>query len=149
MQEPDPRDDLNGMDVARKVVILARVAGIDLQLETLPVENIVPPELRAVETAEDFMDRLPDFDGYFDKLNKKAHAKQEVLRYVGVVSDSPGTTGRSCEVRLRSFPVSHPFAQLKGSDNVVAFYTQRFSSSPLIVQGKSAVFFITHIIETP
>jgi homoserine dehydrogenase len=123
------------MDVARKVVILARVAGMDLQLETLPVENIVPPELRAAETAEDFMDQLPQFDAYFDKLNKKARARQEVLRYVGVVSQSPGTTGRSCEVRLQSYPVAHPFAQLKGSDNVVAFYTLRFPTQPLIIQG--------------
>ncbi len=87
--------------MARKVVILSRVAGMDLALETLPVENIIPPDLRAVTSVSDFMDRLPDFDNHFAKLNKEAQSNSRVLRFVGVVSGVPGKDGRSSEVKLK------------------------------------------------
>lgn len=90
-KEPDPRDDLNGVDVARKVVILGRLAGLDLSLEQLPVENIVPEELRTVPSADDFLKGLPKYDQYFEDLKKKAASKGEVLRYVGVVDPSGGS----------------------------------------------------------
>lgn len=84
------------MDVARKVVILGRVAGLDLTLESIEVENIVPvplrPETLIVEPKDDpaaqvaaFMNKLPDFDGYFEKLNQEAIKGGQVLRYVGRV----------------------------------------------------------------
>eukprot|EP00123_Amoebidium_parasiticum_P016567 comp23496_c0_seq1/m.39347 comp23496_c0_seq1/g.39347 ORF comp23496_c0_seq1/g.39347 comp23496_c0_seq1/m.39347 type:complete len:359 (-) comp23496_c0_seq1:383-1459(-) len=130
--EPDPRDDLNGMDVARKVVILGRVSGLDLTLDTLKVQNVVPEPLQAVATADEFMQRLPEFDDYFAKLNADAAARGEVLRYVGVV-DGAGVSA----AELRSYPYSHPFASLKGSDNIIAFTTKRYPN-PLIVQGAGA-----------
>ncbi|KAJ2537552.1 Homoserine dehydrogenase [Coemansia sp. RSA 1933] len=130
--EPDPRDDLNGMDVARKVTILARVSGLcHIGIDTLPVENIVPEALRSVETADEFMNRLPEFDGHFKALNDEALAAGSVLRYVGTVQGA-----KSC-VRLARFPLDHPFAALKGSDNIIAFTTERFPI-PLIVQGAGA-----------
>lgn len=98
--EPDPRDDLNGMDVARKVVILSRVAGLDLALETLPVENVVPEALRGCRTAEEFMRRLDECDGWFERMNEEAGARGEVLRYVGVVSDRGDVPS---EVALRRY----------------------------------------------
>ncbi|KAI9480066.1 Homoserine dehydrogenase [Coemansia sp. RSA 1821] len=131
--EPDPRDDLNGMDVARKVTILGRVAGQDLALDTLPVENIVPDALRSVSSADEFMSRLPEFDEHFKKLNDEALASGSVLRYVGMVD---GVGGQS-SVKLARYPLDHPFASLKGSDNIIAFTTERFSN-PLIVQGAGA-----------
>ncbi|KAJ3114291.1 hypothetical protein HDU96_002299 [Phlyctochytrium bullatum] len=130
--EPDPRDDLNGMDVARKVVILGRLAGIPLSLDTLPVENIVPEALRGVPSSDAFMQQLPEFDSHFEKLNDEARKKGQVLRCVGVVDPNGG----SC-VKLLEYPFSHPFASLKGSDNIVAFTTRRFPN-PLIVQGAGA-----------
>ncbi|KAJ3194806.1 hypothetical protein HK101_001867 [Irineochytrium annulatum] len=130
--EPDPRDDLNGMDVARKVVILGRLAGLDLSLDTLPIENIVPEVLRSVPSSSDFMARLPEFDTHFQSLNEQAKARGEMLRCVGVVDPNGG----SC-VKLLGYPLSHPFASLKGSDNIVAFTTKRFPN-PLIVQGAGA-----------
>ncbi|KAG0275297.1 hypothetical protein BGZ95_008954 [Linnemannia exigua] len=87
--EPDPRDDLNGMDVARKVIILGRVAGLDLTQETVQVENIVPELLRGA-SPEKFMESLPDFDDYFSKLNKEAIENGQVLRYVGLVDPVHG-----------------------------------------------------------
>ncbi|KAJ2660637.1 Homoserine dehydrogenase [Coemansia sp. RSA 1200] len=133
--EPDPRDDLNGMDVARKVTILARAAGLSaVGLDTLAVENIVPEPLRAVESADEFMARLPEFDAHFKALNEDALASGSVLRYVGSVDAVDPTR---CCVRLSRFPHDHPFAALKGSDNIVAFTTERFPI-PLIVQGAGA-----------
>ncbi|KAJ2719818.1 Homoserine dehydrogenase [Coemansia sp. Benny D115] len=131
--EPDPRDDLNGMDVARKVTILGRVAGLSLGTDTLAVENIVPEELRGVATAEEFMERLPEFDEHFGELNKMALESGSVLRYVGTVDVEGGRSG----VSLGRFALDHPFASLKGSDNIIAFTTKRFPN-PLIVQGAGA-----------
>ncbi|CAG8436187.1 7095_t:CDS:2 [Funneliformis caledonium] len=131
--EPDPRDDLNGLDVARKVVILGRLAGKDLSLKTLPVENVVPEPLRTLSSATEFMSSLPQFDEHFEKLNATANNNQQVLRYVGVIDP----IGDKSEVKLVSLPSSHPFASLKGSDNIIAFTTQRFPN-PLIIQGAGA-----------
>ncbi|KAJ3312303.1 hypothetical protein HDV04_003196 [Boothiomyces sp. JEL0838] len=128
--EPDPRDDLNGLDVARKVVILGRVSGLPLSLDTLQIENIVPKELREAD-ASTFMEQLSNYDDYFSKLNKEALESKSVLRYVGCV-DPNGSS-----VALKKFDASHPFASLKGSDNIIAFYTKRFPN-PLIVQGAGA-----------
>ncbi|KAG0228067.1 hypothetical protein BGX31_006724 [Mortierella sp. GBA43] len=130
--EPDPRDDLNGMDVARKVIILGRVAGLDLTQETVQVENIVPESLRNA-SASDFMSKLPEFDAHFEALNQEAIKNGQVLRYVGLVDPVHGKSS----VTLARYPSSHPFASLKGSDNIIAFTTERFPS-PLIIQGSGA-----------
>eukprot|EP00127_Corallochytrium_limacisporum_P001851 Clim_evm6s88 gene=Clim_evmTU6s88 len=130
--EPDPRDDLNGMDVARKVTILSRVSGINDSLDSLPVQNIVPKELQGVPTADEFLEKLPEFDAYFTDLNAKAFANGKVLRYVGVVKPNGGSS-----VELREYDISHPFANMTGSDNVVSFTTERYPN-PLIIQGAGA-----------
>ncbi|ORX66785.1 homoserine dehydrogenase [Linderina pennispora] len=130
---PDPRDDLNGMDVARKVTILGRVAGLDIGTDTLPVENIVPEALRSVASADEFMQRLPEFDAHFAQLNQDAIKEGAVLRYVGKVD----VAGGQSSVKLAKYPLDHPFASLKGSDNIIAFTTERFPN-PLIVQGAGA-----------
>ncbi|KAJ2512077.1 Homoserine dehydrogenase, partial [Coemansia sp. RSA 1939] len=96
--------------------------------------NIVPEPLRAVESADEFMARLPEFDAHFKALNDDALASGSVLRYVGSVDAVDPTR---CCVRLARFPHDHPFAALKGSDNIVAFTTERFPI-PLIVQGAGA-----------
>ncbi|OAJ39692.1 homoserine dehydrogenase, variant [Batrachochytrium dendrobatidis JEL423] len=131
--EPDPRDDLNGMDVARKVVILARIAGLDLSVDTLPIENIVPQPLQTVATSDEFMSLLSEHDKHFDMLNQQAAEQGSVLRYVGQV-DIKNKCG---SVKLAMFPFSHPFAGMKGSENVIAFTTKRFPV-PLIIQGAGA-----------
>ncbi|KAJ1554967.1 hypothetical protein HK096_010972 [Nowakowskiella sp. JEL0078] len=132
--EPDPRDDLNGMDVARKVVILGRVAGVDLSTETLEIENIVPEQLRSEPSADVFMTKLPQFDDHFQKLNLDARKNGKVLRYVGLV-DVQNPTNSS--VKLSEYNESHPFATLKGSDNIISFITKRFPNG-LIIRGAGA-----------
>ncbi|KAI9595606.1 homoserine dehydrogenase-domain-containing protein [Syncephalis fuscata] len=131
--EPDPRDDLNGMDVARKVVILARTAGLDISLDQVAVENIVPEALRDAPSADAFLSRLSDYDEHFAQLRAAAHVENKTLRYVGLVDLTTGTAS----VTLARYPTSHPLAGLTGSDNMVAFTTARFPS-PLIIQGAGA-----------
>ncbi|KAF5479378.1 hypothetical protein F2P56_000209 [Juglans regia] len=132
--EPDPRDDLSGTDVARKVIILARESGLRLELSDIPIENLVPEPLRASASAEEFMQKLPQFDQDMAKNQQDAEDAGEVLRYVGVV-DVVNVKG---VVELRRYKKDHPFAQLSGSDNIIAFTTTRYKNQPLIVRGPGA-----------
>ncbi|MFQ5599049.1 MAG: aspartate kinase [Candidatus Krumholzibacteriia bacterium] len=130
--EPDPRDDLSGMDVARKVVILAREMGLDLEVADLDIESLVPAELES-ESADAFLDRLVEFDPGMLALLEEARARDEVLRFVGTVVPD----GRS-SVRLRRCPHAHPFARIQLTDNIVLFRTRRYHENPLVVQGPGA-----------
>ncbi|KAG9440441.1 hypothetical protein H6P81_020606 [Aristolochia fimbriata] len=132
--EPDPRDDLSGTDVARKVIILARESGLKLELADIPVQSLVPEPLRESASAADFMKHLPEFDDDIERKRQEAEAAGEVLRYVGVV-DAVNGEGR---VELRNYKKDHPFAQLSGSDNIIAFTTIRYKEQPLIVRGPGA-----------
>ena len=132
--EPDPRDDLAGMDVARKVTILARECGLDLELSDIPVESLVPPALRDCATAAEYMSRLPEFDTEMGVMLAEADAAGECLRYVGVVDVASGKGS----VELRRYPKDNAFAQLSGSDNIIAFSTYRYNAQPLIIRGPGA-----------
>lgn len=130
--EPDPRDDLSGMDVARKVVILAREAGIELELERVAVEPLVPPG-SAQGSVEDFLDNLAVLDGPMQARIERAAAEARHLRYVARL-DADG----NARVGLEAVDGSHPFAHLALTDNVVAFHTERYADNPLIVRGPGA-----------
>ncbi|KAI3972690.1 hypothetical protein MKX01_019348 [Papaver californicum] len=133
--EPDPRDDLSGMDVARKVIILARESGLRLELSDIQVDSLVPEPLKSSASAEEFLLRLPEFDQEITKKRLDAEVAGEVLRYVGVV-DAVQNKGF---VELRRYKKEHPFAQLSGSDNIIAFTTTRYKEEqPLIVRGPGA-----------
>lgn len=116
------------------MAILAREAGLALELDDIPVESLVPEPLRTASTAEEYMSRLPEFDGEMAQKLSQAEASGEVLRYVGVVDAEKGTGS----VELRRYPRDHPFAQLQGSDNIIAFTTARYFKQPLIVRGPGA-----------
>lgn len=132
--EPDPRDDLSGMDVARKLLILAREIGLSLEITDVSVENLVPPNLLALPTKETFMNSVAAFDAPMAERLAEAKRSQAVLRYVGTVD---ATTGKA-SVALMPLPMSHPFAHLNGSQNIFAFTTQRYDKVPLVVQGPGA-----------
>ncbi|KMZ70542.1 Aspartate kinase, Homoserine dehydrogenase [Zostera marina] len=132
--EPDPRDDLSGTDVARKVIILARESGLKLELSDIPVHSLVPEQLKDTSSPEEFMLKLPDFDEALSQERNVAEASGEVLRYVGVVDMVEGKG----QVELRRYNKDHPFAQLSGSDNIIAFKTARYTNQPLIVRGPGA-----------
>lgn len=133
--EPDPRDDLSGMDVARKVVILAREIGLKIELEDVPVKSLVPSALSGSDVSiDEFMKRLPDYDAELTAMADEAKQAGEMLRYVGVID---AKTER-CAVELRRYGQSHPFGRLEGSDNIVCFRTKRYDAQPLVVQGPGA-----------
>ena len=130
--EPDPRDDLSGMDVARKLIILGREMGLSLEMADVSVKGLVP---KALEKAgvDEFMARLPEFDGEMAAMLVDARAKQQVLRYVGRI-DADGTA----TVGLTYLDARHAFANIALTDNVVRFATRRYCDNPLIVQGPGA-----------
>ncbi len=130
--EPDPRDDLSGADVARKVVILGREMGLRLEMSDVDLEGLVPEELKD-GSVDDFLRRLADHDATLMGWWQDAHARGERLRFVGRV-ERDGTAS----VRLRPYPAQHPFARLHLTDNIVQFSTRRYTPNPLIVQGPGA-----------
>jgi aspartokinase/homoserine dehydrogenase 1 len=131
--EPDPRDDLSGKDVARKAVILAREAGLTLELDDIVVESLVPPAL-GTASVDEFLKRLPDFDAPMAERVAAAKRAGKVLRYVATVDVKAGTA----KVGLESFAPSHPFANISLTDNIVQFVTGRYCDNPLIVRGPGA-----------
>ncbi|GAB4859918.1 hypothetical protein Ancab_011398 [Ancistrocladus abbreviatus] len=132
--EPDPRDDLGGMDVARKALILARLLGHRINLESIKVESLYPmamgPEVMAVE---DFLvDGLPSVDKDIEERVKRASSSGNVLRYVCVIE------GSRCEVGIQELPKNSPLGRLRGSDNVLEIYSRCYSDQPLVIQGAGA-----------
>ncbi len=130
--EPDPRDDLSGMDFARKLVILGREMGLPLELADVEVENLVPEDLRECSVA-DFLERLPAHDARMHELYGAARSEGSVLRYVGRL-----TAAGKATVSLERLAARHAFANLALTDNVVRFETDRYCENPLIVQGPGA-----------
>jgi len=131
--EPDPRDDLSGMDVARKLVILVRETGREINLEDIVIESLIPEALANIEDKEQFLQQLDNFDEIMMKRVKKAVEDGKILRYVARMSN----TGH-CSVGVETFDRSHPFAHLHGSENIISFETDRYSTYPLLVQGPGA-----------
>ncbi|ODV85625.1 hypothetical protein CANARDRAFT_198637 [[Candida] arabinofermentans NRRL YB-2248] len=132
--EPDPRDDLNGLDVARKVTILARISGLDIQSPTsFPVHSLIPKDLESVESSDEYMQKLPNFDNEMDELKLQASKEGKVLRFIGKVD----VLANKASVEIAKYDYSHPFASLKGSDNVISIKTKRYPN-PLIIQGAGA-----------
>jgi aspartokinase/homoserine dehydrogenase 1 len=130
--EPDPRDDLSGTDVARKIVILAREMGASIELADVAVRSLVPESLQS-GSVEAFLAALPAHDAEMVGRNRVAAAAGNVLRFVGrVARDGQASVG------LREYPSTHAFGRLQLTDNVVLFRTRRYRENPLVVQGPGA-----------
>ena len=130
--EPDPREDLSGVDVARKLIILAREMGLEVELDNVQVESMVPSDLRSA-TVDEYLNTLDKHDEAIAALVTSARAENKVLRYVGTIeSDGCIVAG------LQSYAKDHPFANLTSSDNVVSFQTKRYNTQPMIVRGPGA-----------
>ena len=130
--EPDPRDDLSGMDVARKLVILARELGHETEIGDFPVQNLVPEALRDTDI-EYFLKHLVDYDDDMKALYEDATASGKKLRYVGRL-DADGNVS----VGLEKTDADHPFSNINLTDNIVQFKTARYCDNPLYIQGPGA-----------
>jgi len=130
--EPDPRDDLSGMDVARKLTILARELGQKIEIGDFPVKNLVPEALRDC-SVDEFLQGLPAYDDEMEVLYQNAAAENKQLRYVANL-DADGTAS----VGLEAVDASHPFCNINLTDNIVQFETERYSDNPLVIQGPGA-----------
>ncbi|MFD2570878.1 bifunctional aspartate kinase/homoserine dehydrogenase I [Spirosoma soli] len=130
--EPDPRDDLSGQDVARKILILAREAGFALEPEDVTINNLLPESCLAAPTIPAFFDELERNNAYFESLLAEAEAKGEKLRFVAAFENNKAV------IELRSVGAEHPFYMLSGSDNIVSFTTERYKDRPLVIKGPGA-----------
>lgn len=131
--EPDPREDLSGKDVARKVLILARDAGIPLELEQITITPILPPEALSW-SREEFMEQLSSLDAYFATRIESAQANESML-FFGARIDCVNHTA---SIGMEPVQLNHPFCALSGADNIVAFTTERYHSHPLVIKGPGA-----------
>lgn len=130
--EPDPRDDLNGMDVARKILILSREAGIHLEPEDVSVQNIMPKACIDAPSVDSFFEELEKADAYFTQLKTEAAAAGKVLRFIASMESG------KAQVKLESVGPEHPFFSLSGSDNIISFTTARYAETPLVIKGPGA-----------
>jgi homoserine dehydrogenase len=133
--EPDPRDDLNGMDVARKLTILARIAGLKVQgPDSFPVQSLIPESLQSASSSDEFMQKLPDFDSEMESYKEKAEKEGKVVRYVGSID----VQSQKVKVGLEMVEKGSAIGGLNGSDNLICFYTKRYGANPLVIQGAGA-----------
>ena len=130
--EPDPREDLSGQDVARKLLILARQIGLKMDLAEVKVDSLVPKALAHGKYTSRFLKAFARHDATMADRVSRAAARGAVLRYVGTLEGGKASAG------LKEYPRSHPIASAKGSDNVIAFTTKRYALTPLVVQGPGA-----------
>jgi aspartokinase/homoserine dehydrogenase 1 len=130
--EPDPRVDLTGLDVRRKLIILARETGLSLEAKDVDIHNILPEGCMNATTVDTFFEELQRADAYFDELMKSALDNGNVLRFIASLD------GEKASIRLQEVGPDHPFYSLSGSDNMIVFTTERYKERPLVVRGPGA-----------
>ena len=130
--EPDPRIDLSGVDVARKILILARESGTKLELSDIENDSFLPKLSLEANSVPDFMETLKVEANHFNQLRKNAEEKNCRLKYVAEFNNGKANVG------LKEIPVTHPFYDLAGKDNIVLFFTNRYCEQPLIIKGAGA-----------
>ena len=130
--EPDPREDLSGMDVVRKLVILAREMSLKITTDDVNVESLVDHDLEDL-SVDEYLEKLKDYDAEMKEKLSQAQKNNKVLRYIARLKPSGSAT-----VKLEEVDLDHPFAQLKGSENIIIFKTERYSDYPLVHRGSGA-----------
>jgi homoserine dehydrogenase len=134
--EPDPREDLGGNDVARKLLILARELELENEFVDVHIQNLIPENLRA-GTAKDFLGNLELMDGEYQQL-KEAQEENKVLRYIGELSGDLSQDTGNLDVKLVSVSKTSPLGSLKGSDAIFEIYTASYGEKPIVIQGAGA-----------
>ncbi len=130
--EPNPAEDLNGMDVARKVLVIAREAGMPLELTDVELQAVVPEDLAAITDGDEFMRQLPSYDAAFQKLIDAAEAKHQKLRYVALIKD------KKCAVKIMAVDATHPLYEIEAGENALAINTEYYQPKPFIIRGYGA-----------
>ncbi len=130
--EPDPKIDLSGTDVRRKLLILARECGSQMELDDIKCEPFLPVVCLKSKTNEEFYSKLADQNEYFESLRKKALLKNEKLRFIAEWEPGKGFVG------LSGIGPDHPFYNLDGKDNIIVIYTDRYKKQPLVIKGAGA-----------
>ncbi|WKD85871.1 Bifunctional aspartokinase/homoserine dehydrogenase 1 [Polaribacter huanghezhanensis] len=134
--EPDPREDLCGNDVARKLLILARELDLENEFEDIVIENLIPTEFREI-SSDAFLFNLNQLDSTFQE-KKLAQKENHVLRYIGDLSGNLFQNKGELNVKLESVPQSSPLGSLKGSDAIFEIYTESYGEQPIVIQGAGA-----------
>jgi aspartokinase/homoserine dehydrogenase 1 len=130
--EPDPREDLSGMDVARKILILGREVGLILEPEDITIEKLLPENCEKAPTVEAFFDELVVSNDYFAKMMGNAKAENKVLRFIATLENGKINIG------VKAVDHLHPFYTMDGADNIVSFTTKRYNTRPLVIKGPGA-----------
>ena len=130
--EPDPRDDLGGVDFMRKMLILARDAGHVIEASDVDLGAILPESCLKADSVDEFYTELLKADQYFNDLKEKAASENKVIRYIGKLEDG------KVAISMQMVDETHPFYALSGSDNIISFTTERYKERPLVVKGPGA-----------
>lgn len=130
--EPDPKIDLSGIDVARKILILIRESGYKMEIEDIENQSFLPKECMETSDNESFFKSLITHSAHFENLLKEAEEKESRLKFVAQFEDGKASVG------LQFIPKDHPFYNLEGKDNIVLFYTDRYVEQPLLIKGAGA-----------
>ena len=130
--EPDPRDDLSGMDVARKALIIAREAGFEIELEDIKLNKVFPEGFDDSGSVDEFMSRLPDIDSYFAEKIAALKKQSKVLRMGASIKDG------KCSVGILEVDTADPLYGVKGGENAFVFTTERYNPIPLTIRGYGA-----------
>ncbi|WP_343190432.1 bifunctional aspartate kinase/homoserine dehydrogenase I [Buchnera aphidicola (Mollitrichosiphum nigrofasciatum)] len=131
--EPNPRDDLLGLDVARKLLILAREMGYKIELKDIKIQTILPKKFQSINNKTEFLKKLKQLDQYFSEKIKKTLKKNKVLRFIGVIK----STGQ-CYVKLKKIDKLDPLYEVKDGENALAFYSNEYQPIPLVIRGYGA-----------
>lgn len=134
--EPDPREDLNGNDVGRKLLILARELDLQNEFEEVQIQNLIPTHLRD-GSASDFIQRVAELDEIYQTIKDK-QAPNHVLRYIGELSGDLQQEKGNLEVKLISVPATSSLGSLRGSDSIFEIYTESYGEQPIVIQGAGA-----------
>ncbi|MCM2302335.1 MAG: bifunctional aspartate kinase/homoserine dehydrogenase I [Flavobacteriaceae bacterium] len=136
LTEPDPREDLCGNDVARKLLILARELDLQNEFNEIKIHNLIPTFLQD-ESAQDFLSRIEELNPVYQKI-KEDQKEKHVLRYIGDLSGDLQKNKGSLEVKLISVPEKSSLGQLNNADSIFEIYTESYGDNPIVIQGAGA-----------